>query len=61
MAVPHIGTALFLGASTAGLLFGSAVYDHIGAFGVEPREATLLRASGIAVVFAGVVMVRLAP
>jgi uncharacterized membrane protein YdcZ (DUF606 family) len=60
-AVPHIGTALFLGASTAGLLLGSAVYDHIGAFGVEPQETTLLRASGIAVIFIGVVMVRVAP
>ena len=60
-AVPHIGTALFLGAATAGTLFGSAVYDHIGAFGTEAHPTTLLRATGIAVVFAGVVIVRAAP
>ena len=60
-AVPRIGTALFLGAATAGTLFGSAVYDHVGAFGSEAHHATLLRASGIAVIFAGVVMVRAAP
>lgn len=60
-AVPHIGAALFLGAATAGTLFGSAVYDHVGAFGSEAQEMTLLRAGGIAVVFLGVVMVRAAP
>jgi transporter family-2 protein len=60
-AVPRIGAALFLGAATAGTLFGSAFYDHIGAFGVEARETTLLRASGIVVIFAGIVMVRVAP
>ena len=57
-AAPRIGTALFLGASTAGLLLGSTIYDHIGAFGNETHETTLLRASGIAVIFLGVVMVR---
>ena len=60
-AVPNIGAALFLGAATAGTLLGSAVYDHIGAFGNETHEATLLRASGIGVILLGVVMVRLAP
>jgi uncharacterized membrane protein YdcZ (DUF606 family) len=60
-AVPRIGAALFLGAATAGTLFGSAVYDHIGAFGVEEHPTTLLRAGGIAMIFAGVVMVRAAP
>ena len=60
-AVPKLGAALFLGAATAGTLFGSAFYDHIGAFGTPIREATALRAAGIAVVFAGVVMVRVAP
>lgn len=60
-AVPHIGAALFLGAATAGTLLGSAVYDHVGAFGNDVHEATLLRASGIGVILLGVVMVRLAP
>ena len=60
-AVPHIGAALFLGASTGGILLGSAVYDHIGVFGNEVHEANLLRASGIAVILLGVVMVRIAP
>jgi uncharacterized membrane protein YdcZ (DUF606 family) len=59
--VPRIGAALFLGAATAGTLFGSAVYDQIGAFGSEAHATTLLRAGGIAVIFAGVVMVRAAP
>lgn len=58
---PKLGIALFLGASTAGMLFGSAVYDHIGAFGTPVHETNVLRAAGIAVVFAGVVMVRVAP
>lgn len=60
-AAPRIGTALFLGAATAGTLFGSAVYDHIGAFGGEVHHTTVLRAGGIAVIFLGVVMVRAAP
>lgn len=60
-AVPHIGAALFLGAATAGTLLGSAVYDHLGAFGTEVHETNLLRASGIAVIFLGVIMVRAAP
>ena len=60
-AVPRIGTALFLGAATAGTLLGSAVYDHIGIFGNDVHEATLQRAGGIAVIFLGVVIVRAAP
>lgn len=59
--VPNIGAALFLGAATAGTLLGSAVYDHLGAFGAEAQEMTLMRAGGIAVIFLGVVMVRAAP
>jgi transporter family-2 protein len=60
-AVPHIGAALFLGAATGGTLLGSAVYDHVGAFGAEPAETSILRAGGIAVILLGVVMVRIAP
>jgi uncharacterized membrane protein YdcZ (DUF606 family) len=60
-AVPKIGVALFLGASMAGNLFGSAVFDHIGAFGTEAQPTTLLRAGGIGVIFLGVIMVRVAP
>jgi uncharacterized membrane protein YdcZ (DUF606 family) len=60
-AVPHIGAALFLGAATGGTLLGSAVYDHIGAFGAEPQETTLLRATGIGVILIGVAIVRIAP
>ena len=60
-AVPKIGAALFLGAATAGTLLGSTVYDHIGSFGNATHPATLFRASGIAVIFLGVVLVRAAP
>lgn len=60
-AVPRLGAALFLGAATAGTLLGSAVYDHLGAFGNETHETTVLRAGGIAVIFLGVIMVRAAP
>jgi uncharacterized membrane protein YdcZ (DUF606 family) len=60
-AVPRIGAALFLGAATAGTLFGSAVYDHLGAFGSEQHATTLPRAGGIGVNFLGVIMVRAAP
>lgn len=60
-AVPRIGTALFLGAATAGTLLGSAVYDQIGAFGTEVRQTTLVRASGIGLVLLGVIIVRAAP
>lgn len=60
-AAPRIGVALFLGAATAGTLFGSAVYDHVGAFGSEAHRTTLLRAGGIGVIFLGVIMVRAAP
>ncbi len=60
-AVPRIGAALFLGAATAGTLFGSAVYDHVGVFGNEVHRATFVRAGGLAVIFLGVVIVRAAP
>lgn len=60
-AVPRIGAALFLGASMAGNLFGSAVFDHLGAFGTEAQPASLLRAAGIGVIFLGVIMVRVSP
>ena len=60
-AVPQIGVALFLGAVTGGTLLGSAVYDHLGAFGAEPHETTLLRAAGIGIILLGVAMVRVAP
>lgn len=55
---PRLGVALYVGAVTAGTLFGSVGLDHVGAFGADVQRLTLLRALGVAALLVGVVLVR---
>ena len=58
--VPRIGVGLFFIVNASGTLLGSAVFDHIGAFGASPHPFTPMRAAGFLVVFAGIAVVRFA-
>ena len=57
---PKIGIALFASAITAGTLFSSLGLDHVGAFGADIRAVNLIRIMGVALLFLGVVLVRVA-
>ncbi|MHA7777994.1 DMT family transporter [Roseibium sp. M-1] len=56
---PMTGAALFFVCLIAGQLMGSALIDHMGAFGMLERPMSLLRVIGLILVFAGVMLVRL--
>jgi uncharacterized membrane protein YdcZ (DUF606 family) len=56
--VPSLGVALFFAAVTAGTVMGALAFDHLGAFGAEPQRVTVARAIGLAMLLAGVVIVR---
>jgi transporter family-2 protein len=55
---PHIGVALFVAGVTAGQLAGAVVFDHAGAFGLDVHHASPARITGLALVFAGALIVR---
>jgi transporter family-2 protein len=55
---PVTGALLFFLCVIAGQLLGATLADHIGAFGLDIRPASLTRLAGIALVLAGVVLVR---
>lgn len=57
---PRIGVVLFFGAVIAGQLVAAALIDHFGWFGTPVRPIDPMRLAGIALVFAGVVVFRLA-
>lgn len=54
---PVTGGLLFFVCIVAGQLFGSMIMDHLGAFGLPVREASVLRIGGFVLVLAGAVMV----
>jgi len=54
---PILGAALFFVCLVAGQLIGSAVADHIGAFGLPVRSLTPGRLFGLAMVFIGALLV----
>lgn len=56
----RLSLGLYFASNTLGSVFGSLVMDEIGAFGAIERELSLLRASGVLLVAAGVVVVRTA-
>lgn len=58
--VPRIGIGLFFIVNASGTLLGSALFDHLGAFGASPIHFTPMRALGFLVVFAGIAVVRFA-
>ncbi len=56
--VPRLGVALTITLMVAGQLLISIVLDHFGAFGTPQHPISLGRVAGIALVLAGVLMVR---
>ena len=58
--VPRIGVAAFAAFVIAGQLAAAAVIDHYGVFGVPVHEINVMRIAGIAMLFAGALLVRLA-
>jgi transporter family-2 protein len=55
---PRIGLGVFLGAIIAGQLIGGIALDHLGAFGATARRVDVVRLIGVAVLLAGVVLIR---
>lgn len=56
--VPRIGTATFLALVVAGQMLASVAADHVGLLGLAQRPADLPRLAGIALLIAGVVLIR---
>ena len=57
IAAPKLGAALLIGCFVLGQLLSSAVIDHGGLIGYPMRPITLMRAAGIALLLAGVVLI----
>lgn len=57
-ATPRLGVAFVITLMIAGQLTMSIILDHVGAFGVAERPVSLPRLLGVALVFAGVILVR---
>jgi transporter family-2 protein len=57
---PKIGIALFVAGVTLGQLFGALAYDHVGAFGLDVHQASIMRIAGLALVLGGLLVVRFA-
>ncbi|ATQ42211.1 DMT family transporter [Caulobacter mirabilis] len=55
---PRLGVAFVITLMIAGQLIMSMTIDHLGAFGVPERPVSWARLAGVALVFAGVVLVR---
>ena len=56
--VPITGVALFSVCMISGLLLGSVILDHIGAFGLTVRQISPMRITGVLLALAGVMFVR---
>lgn len=56
--VPRLGVALTITLMVAGQLLVSLILDHFGAFGAPVQPVNLGRMAGVALVIAGVLMVR---
>ena len=53
-AVPKLGAASYMVALVVGQLVASHLYDHFGAFGLEPKPLTPASLLGLALIVAGV-------
>ena len=56
--VPRLGAATFLALVVVGQMLAALVFDHYGLFGLPPHAATPARAAGVALLIAGVILVR---
>ena len=57
-AAPRLGVTLFLTAAIAGQLAMALLLDRLGAFGLPRTDLSPLRLLGVALVLAGVLLVR---
>jgi transporter family-2 protein len=56
--VPQLGAATFIALLVAGQMIGSVTFDHFGWFGLTQRAIDLPRLAGVALLVAGVVLIR---
>jgi bacterial/archaeal transporter family-2 protein len=56
-AVPRIGVAAFAAAVVCGQLVAALAYDHVGAFGMEPRSIGLRDIAGVICLLVGLAMI----
>lgn len=55
---PRLGSAPMFGAIVAGQMASAVVVEHFGALGVAPHSASWPRAAGVALIVAGVIVIR---
>lgn len=55
--IPVLGVSLFLVLVVTGNLVGGALYDHLGAMGLEVRTFSIAKGLGLAIILAGVIIV----
>ena len=55
--IPRTGAAVFLVATSAGLLLGGAALDHLAWFGIDEQRVDVTRAIGVLLLLGGVVLV----
>ena len=58
VATPRLGAALMLGGVIVGQLAAALVIDHYGLFGAEVIPVSVMRLAGVALLVAGVVLIR---
>lgn len=56
--IPRLGVALTFSLIIAGQMVLTLIIDHFALFGVEQRSASLARIGGVAMIVAGVVLIR---
>ena len=56
--VPRLGAATVLALIVVGQMLGSLAFDHFGLLGVPRHPASLARLAGVALLLAGVVLIR---
>jgi transporter family-2 protein len=56
--LPQLGAATFLALVVAGQMFASVAFDHFGIFGFTQRSVDLPRLLGVALLVAGVILIR---
>nr|WP_200140205.1 MULTISPECIES: DMT family transporter [unclassified Pseudomonas] len=55
---PRMGTTSFMACVIGGQLLTSIIIDHFGLMGMPTRQVTLFRVLGVALIFAGVLLVQ---
>lgn len=56
--IPQLGTATFVALLEAGQMLAAVAFDHYGALGLTERPVDLPRIVGVALLVAGVVLIR---